>query len=96
MQQLSPASTPDATRARRTKHGRHVVIVGEPPADWKPADPGDVPPDGIVESEALASGLTLAQAIAECRAFNADSMRHGSDLWAVILFRPKGPKGGVK
>ena len=77
---------------RRRKRGRHVVIVGELPKDWTPADCADVPPDGLRHSETLASGVTLAQAIAECRAFNRDAMRQWErgGLWAVICFRSKG------
>lgn len=91
MTRIVPASHPAAPPAPvRRKRGRHCVVVGTPPADWQPADPGDVPPDGLKNAEALASAVTLAQAIAEVRTFNHDAMRQPGGLWACILFRPKG------
>ncbi len=94
---IAPAS-PEAPRPLlpRRKVGRHVVIVGERPGDWKPHDPGDVPADGLRHPEPLASNLTLAQAIAEVRCFNQDALRHGGELWACILFRAKCSKEVVR
>ena len=91
-----PASHPGAPPFPiRRKRGRHAVIVGERPADWNPADPGDVPPDGLKHCESLAAAVTLAQAIAEVRCFNSDALRNGGELWACILFRPRCGKGVV-
>lgn len=96
-----PAS-PEAPRVpARRKRGRHKVVVGCPPEEFRPADPGDVPAT-LVAMRPLAVACTLAQAIDLARSFNNAMLAERLATtpcpceWAVILFRANCSKGGAR